>query len=119
MANNPSDSNDATVMNASMGKKRRVYYRRKPRQIKALRELRADLIKAQKQPTMSPEFRAQLFADSLLLARLQQGLSQASLAKKAGLQQSAVARIESGKANPSLSTILKLTEALGVKLVLK
>lgn len=47
--------------------------------------------------------------------RLQKGLTQAALAKKAGLNTNAYAKIERGKSEPTLATIKKLTKALDVK----
>lgn len=44
------------------------------------------------------------------------GLSQRDLAKICGVPQSSVARIESFKTTPNLSTLLKLFNALGLKL---
>ena len=41
-------------------------------------------------------------------------LTQAELALKAGMKQSALARIESGNAGPRKATLSKLAEALGI-----
>lgn len=60
-----------------------------------------------------------LFLMELIKARLRKKLSQAGLATKLGMQQSAISRIESGKANPSLNTLLKIAQALGAELVIK
>jgi ribosome-binding protein aMBF1 (putative translation factor) len=54
--------------------------------------------------------------DALVKARARQGLTQAQLAKKVGTKQSAIARFESGKSNPSLAFIRKLSHALGLEL---
>ncbi len=49
-------------------------------------------------------------------ARKQQGLSQAKLAKKAGLNKNVIAKIEQGVSKqPTLATVKKLSKALGVK----
>ena len=47
--------------------------------------------------------------------RLKRGLSQAGLAKKSGMNTNAVAKIERGVSEPTLATVKKLSEALGVK----
>jgi transcriptional regulator with XRE-family HTH domain len=46
--------------------------------------------------------------------RLAKGLSQAELAKRAGLSREYVNKIEAGKYDPPLSTINAIAEALGV-----
>lgn len=52
-------------------------------------------------------------------ARRKQGLTQVDLAAKAGVPQSTLARIEAGRVNPTLKTLLSVTEVLGVQLTLK
>lgn len=52
-------------------------------------------------------------------ARGKQGLSQAELAQRADLSQAQVSNIESGKANPSLNTLLRLAGALEARLVVE
>ena len=42
------------------------------------------------------------------------GLSQAALAKKAKVSQPAIAQIETGKTDPSVKTLAKIADALGV-----
>ncbi|MCG8400857.1 MAG: helix-turn-helix domain-containing protein [Firmicutes bacterium] len=49
------------------------------------------------------------------LTKLRGGLSQAELAKKAGVPQSAISEIEAGKRVPRADTLHKLATALGVK----
>ena len=44
--------------------------------------------------------------------RLQKGLTQKELAQKIGTKQSAISRLESGKANPSLLFLQKIAKAL-------
>ena len=48
--------------------------------------------------------------------RVQQGLSQEELAKKAGIARSHLAMIENGKKSASVETLWKVAEALGIKL---
>ncbi|MGH9304965.1 MAG: helix-turn-helix domain-containing protein [Acidimicrobiales bacterium] len=49
--------------------------------------------------------------------REKRGLSQRELAEHLGTTQSAVARLEAGNVSPSLRTLDKIAEALGVELV--
>lgn len=60
--------------------------------------------------------------DALLRARTESGLTQADIAKRMGIKQSALARIESslGTRNhtPSLTTLRKYAAACGKKLVI-
>lgn len=52
----------------------------------------------------------------IIEARLEKGITQNELAKKVGTKQSAIARLESGNANPSLSFLEKIALALGYTL---
>ena len=52
-------------------------------------------------------------AESSMRLRRLRGLSQAQLAAKMKTQQPAVARLESARGNPRLSTLVELAEALG------
>jgi transcriptional regulator with XRE-family HTH domain len=71
-----------------------------------------------------PEFKAgysaleEEFALATLLieARTRANLTQAELASKMGTSQSTIARLESGKAAPSLSTLRRLAKATGTRL---
>jgi ribosome-binding protein aMBF1 (putative translation factor) len=53
---------------------------------------------------------------AVMEARAKSGLSQAQLARKMKTTQSAIARLESGKAHPSTRTLWKLAAATGMKL---
>lgn len=63
-----------------------------------------------------PEFRAayQALEPAYQVARLRmlRGLTQKELAERLGTQQSSIARLESGKAMPSLSFLARIAEAL-------
>jgi len=48
-------------------------------------------------------------------ARKEQGLSQKDLAKKLGISQQIISRVEKGRENISLATLTNITRALGVK----
>jgi len=54
---------------------------------------------------------------AMIRARIGKKLSQAQLAKKANMHQSAVARFESGGSNPRLDTLARVATALNVRLV--
>ena len=49
-------------------------------------------------------------------SRKKRGLTQAQLAKKAGMPQSQIARVESGNSNVTLSTVQKILSVLDKKL---
>jgi len=55
-------------------------------------------------------------ASLLIEARTGANLTQAELASKMGTSQSTIARLESGKAAPSLSTLRRLAKATGTRL---
>jgi transcriptional regulator with XRE-family HTH domain len=54
--------------------------------------------------------------DLIREARLRAGLTQAQLAERAGKPQSVIARWESGKVEPSLSTVREICRAAGMDL---
>jgi DNA-binding XRE family transcriptional regulator len=60
-----------------------------------------------------------MFLMSLIQVRLRKGLSQAELAARLGMQQPAIARIESGRGNPGLRTLLAIAKALETNLMLE
>lgn len=62
---------------------------------------------------LAPEY---AMISSLIKKRLQRGMTQKQLATKIGTKQSAIARLESGKANPSFSFLQKVALALGSEL---
>lgn len=53
---------------------------------------------------------------ALMKARIDAGMTQAELAKKSGVRQSNISRIESGAVIPRLDTLEKLAQAMGKKL---
>jgi transcriptional regulator with XRE-family HTH domain len=55
-------------------------------------------------------------ASLLIEARTRSHLTQAELAERMGTSQSTIARLESGKAKPTLSTLRKLAKATGTHL---
>ena len=56
---------------------------------------------------------------ALIVSRNKKGMSQRKLAQKIGITQSALARFESGRINPTLSFLQKITSGLGLKLLVK
>ncbi|TSC90197.1 MAG: XRE family transcriptional regulator [Microgenomates group bacterium Gr01-1014_5] len=55
----------------------------------------------------------------LIGARAKKGLTQEQLAKRIGTKQSAIARLESGNANPSIAFLEKFASATGSKLTVQ
>ena len=65
---------------------------------------------------MQPEFH---IIRALIISRNKKGMSQRKLAKRIGITQSALARFENGNINPTLSFVQKITNGLGLKLLVK
>ena len=63
---------------------------------------------------MSLSSKESLFPERLRNIRESKGLNQAELAKKAGLQPSAVSHFEKGRRSPSFDNLRALADALGV-----
>lgn len=55
----------------------------------------------------------------LIEARIKNKMTQAEVAKMVGTKQSAIARVESGRANPSIEFLQKLANALNSSLEIK
>ncbi len=64
---------------------------------------------------LEPEYR---LASSLIEARLNKNLTQEELAKKAGVTQNTITRLESGVNNPTFATVNRVANALGKELKL-
>lgn len=58
----------------------------------------------------------QSVAEQYVRSRKMQGLTQAELAKRAGVPRSNITRFESGSYNPSLEMMVRIAEALGMTL---
>lgn len=52
----------------------------------------------------------------IIAKRLEKGLTQKQLARKAGTKQSAISRLEGGNSNPSVEFLKKISSALDTKL---
>ena len=78
---------------------------------------------ALKNPDVKKEYDALEFEfkiiEALIVARAKHKLTQRGLAKKIGVAQSALARFESGRVDPRISFVKKVTEGLGLKLMVK
>lgn len=57
--------------------------------------------------------------DTLIRTRIEKKLTQRALAEQIGVAQSALARFESGRSNPTFSFIQKVTAGLGLRLMVK
>lgn len=64
---------------------------------------------------LDPEYK---LIRALIDARLTGKYSQADIAKKAGMKQSAIARIESGAISPTLQTFTRIASAIGKEISL-
>ncbi|HWG22229.1 MAG TPA: helix-turn-helix transcriptional regulator [Terracidiphilus sp.] len=58
-------------------------------------------------------------ARAVIAARTRAGLTQAELARKMGTTQPVVARMESGRVQPSLKTLQRLASATGSRLMIR
>lgn len=64
---------------------------------------------------LEPEF---AIIQAMLDARKAAGMTQKELAEKTGIAQADISRLETGGANPSLKTLQRLAEGMGMKLKL-
>lgn len=61
---------------------------------------------------------ARAVAVKVIAYRAEHGLSQTALAKRLGMSQPAVARLESGEHNPTFPMLLRISDALGIELAI-
>lgn len=80
------------------------------------KELLKDRLVASEYKKLEPKY---LFISQLIEARIKKGMTQKELAQKIGTKQSAVARLESGNTNPSITFLERITSALGSKLIIQ
>ncbi len=76
-------------------------------------ELLKDKAVGKEYEKLRPEFEV---IKAVLRARIEKGLTQRQLADKVGTKQSAIARLESGQANPSIGFLQKIAKALNFRL---
>lgn len=65
---------------------------------------------------LQPEF---AIIQAMLDARKASGLTQKDLAKRTGIAQADISKLENGNANPSLKTLQRLADGMGMKLKLE
>lgn len=65
---------------------------------------------------LEPEYQ---IIKAMLEAREEQGVTQKQLANITGIPQADISRLENGNANPSLKTLKRLAEGMGMKLKLE
>jgi DNA-binding XRE family transcriptional regulator len=88
--------------------------------MKTLKALKAELLA---NPETRAEYEAQAeefaMARELIAARTRAGLTQADVAERMGTTQSTVARLEGGKATPSLRSVQRYAHAIGCRAVVR
>ena len=88
--------------------------------MKTLKTLKAELLA---NPSTRAAYAAQAdefaLARELIAARTQAGLTQADVAERMGTTQSTVARLEGGKAVPSMRSLQRYAQAVGCRAVVR
>ena len=85
--------------------------------LKALKQnLLADLAVRAEYDALAEEFE---MARELVSARARAGLTQGEVAQRMGTTQSVVARLEGGKATPSLRSVQRYAQAIGCRAVVR
>lgn len=77
------------------------------------KELLSDPAVKKEYDRLAPRY---LAISKLVALRLKKGMTQKEVAEKLGTKQSAIARLESGKINPSLEFLQKMASVMGSKL---
>jgi HTH-type transcriptional regulator/antitoxin HipB len=80
-----------------------------------IKEFLSDPTKKKAYDSLEVEFK---IYSALVKARIEKKLTQKQLASKLGIAQSALARFESGRTNPTLSFLQKITSGLGLKITI-
>lgn len=88
--------------------------------MKSWKDLKKELLEnkkvAREYKNLEPRY---LIISKFIEARNKRGLTQKDVAKKIGTKQSAIARVASGLANPTLSFLEKLTTAINAKIIIQ
>jgi transcriptional regulator with XRE-family HTH domain len=63
--------------------------------------------------TLDPEF---AIMQAIIQSRKQLGLTQSQLSEKTGIGQADISKLENGNANPSIKTLQRLANAMGMKI---
>ena len=63
--------------------------------------------------TLQPEF---AIMQAMIDARRQSGLTQKQLSERTGIAQGDISKLENGSANPSVRTLLRLADGMGMRL---
>ncbi len=86
---------------------------RKPERMSDLQELKNELMQ---DPDFKKEYEALQpemdIVRAILDARIRAGLTQSQLAKKSGISQADISRLENGTRNPSIALLKRLAEAM-------
>jgi ribosome-binding protein aMBF1 (putative translation factor) len=69
-----------------------------------------------KDPAYRAEYEGLADAYGVIRARLAAGLTQEALAQRMGTKQTVIARLESGRAHPTIRTLERIAEATGHRL---
>lgn len=80
------------------------------------KELLKDKAFAREYKRLEPQY---ALISQVIGRRIEKKMTQAQLAKKIGTKQSAIARMESGQANPTIEFLERVARALGTKLAIR
>ncbi|MDO8470856.1 MAG: helix-turn-helix transcriptional regulator [bacterium] len=80
------------------------------------RELLKNKVMAREYEKLKPRY---ALISQLIEARLRRGITQKELARRLGTKQSAIARVESGNANPTVEFLERVAFALRSKLIVQ
>lgn len=81
--------------------------------------LRAEMLNPEFQKAYDALAPKYALISAMLDARNKKGMTQAEIAQRAGTTQSAIARFESGRTNPTLDFAIRLSSAVGAKLEIR